>query len=122
MVPWLRKQVDWLTSASLLFGALTGGIVLFGGHFPPWQSVQAAADEATNAATIQGHTVDTLNKLNDKIDAVAKRVDQGNCSALNVTLLQANAALLKAPNDPLARALHDGTLAQMHTISGCTTY
>lgn len=114
---WLRRQAEIVGSVGVLLGALSAGIVFFGGNIPPWYTPAQAQDSERKSAEIQGRTVDTLGRINDKLDRLARRVDQGECDKLRSTLDQANAGLSR--NDQLARVLRDNILARMREIQGC---
>lgn len=119
MLGWLKRQADILTSLSILAGAISAIILMFGGTIPPWYTTAQAREDQQQSVSIQKATVDTLSKLNDKIDNVAKRLDGEDCSRLSEQLSKANAALLKNPADPVALALRESTTAQARMITGC---
>jgi hypothetical protein len=65
-------------------------------------------------------TVDTLSKINDKIDGVSKRQDIEHCTHLLEQLSKATEALAKNPGAPVATALRESTLVQARNITDCT--
>ncbi len=121
-VPWLKKQADIASSLGILGGGLVALIMFFGGSFPPWYTPAQAQEAGRQSAQIQADTVAALDRLNTKMDRVEKRINAADCSSLNITLGQAQAALARSATDALARALRDTTQTQMRTIPGCAPF
>lgn len=116
---WLKRQAEIVGSIGVILGGLTAAIVGFGGSVPPWYTPAQAQEAEQKSASIQAQTVDTLNRINDKLDHLARRVDQGECDKLRSSLDQASTALAIHPMDLLARALRDSTMSRMREIQGC---
>ncbi len=119
MFAWLKKQAEILTSLSIIAGAISAMIVLSGGHIPPWYSRAQASEDKQDAAIVQKLTVDTLTKLNARIDAVTRRQDSQDCSSLSDQLATANSALANNPANAVALALRVSTMAQARAIPNC---
>lgn len=118
-VKWLKRQADICVSLGALCGVCSAVILGFGGSIPPWYTPAQAQEYQRQSAQIQSDTVTALGKINDNLAKLAKRVDQGDCDKLRMAVDQANTALARNPNDPLAHALRDGTLSRMREIQGC---
>lgn len=116
---WIRRQAELVVSLGAIMGGFSAVILFFGGSFPPWYTPAEAQEAQNKSAVIQQQTVTTLDRINDKLDRLAKRVDQGECDKLRGTLERASIALNDHPTDPLARDLRDGTLSRMREIQGC---
>jgi len=114
---WLKRQAEIVGSLGVLLGFTGAASVFFGGALPPWWTPAQAQEAERKSAMIQQQTVTTLDRINDKLDRLAKRVDQGECDKLRSTLDQANAGLSR--NDLLARALRDSITSRMREIQGC---
>lgn len=121
-VVWLKRQAEICTSIGVVGGGAVAVILFFGGSFPPWQTVAQAETAQSKSDKIQADTVSALGKINNKLDTFEQRLDHHDCSDLSKTFGQANAALAKSPNDPIAQALRETAQAQMRAIAGCTPY
>jgi len=112
---WLKRQTDVLVAVGVLCGMVSALGMSFGGHPTPWVGWgQAMADEA-----VLSKAIDTLSKLNDKIDLSTRRLNSLECQGLQTRLIQAKAAMEKIPTDPIASTLYYSTLDQMRRIEGC---